>query len=74
MPNGIDFGTINVACEGYSGPGDPMVLFGSCVLRFTLEGHHDDVTTTTTTTTRSVYRNSGGETLLVLFLLFVVVV
>ncbi|KAG7282289.1 hypothetical protein CRUP_024257 [Coryphaenoides rupestris] len=35
--DGVDFGRIEVSCEGYSHPGDAYILKGSCGLEYTLE-------------------------------------
>ncbi|CAH6419010.1 Store-operated calcium entry-associated regulatory factor [uncultured virus] len=73
LPNGVDFGNIDVACEGYSYPGDPTVLAGSCVLRFTLEGKQvaqDDSYTTITTTTWGYTEPSVGAMVLFLVIVF----
>ena len=37
MPNTLDFGKINVNCEGYANRSDPYVLKGSCGLEYTIE-------------------------------------
>ncbi|GIQ86234.1 store-operated calcium entry-associated regulatory factor [Kipferlia bialata] len=37
MPKGVEFGHISISCEGWSGPGDMMVVPGSCQLEYALE-------------------------------------
>ncbi|KAF8307348.1 DUF1183-domain-containing protein, partial [Clavulina sp. PMI_390] len=36
LPNTLRFGKVTVSCEGWSGPGDDIVLKGSCGLEYTL--------------------------------------
>lgn len=37
MDNSYRFGRVEVSCEGFSHPGDPYILTGSCGLEYTLE-------------------------------------
>ncbi|CAL1715807.1 unnamed protein product [Somion occarium] len=36
LPEALRFGRVEVSCEGWSGPGDPYVLKGSCGLQYRL--------------------------------------
>jgi len=36
LPESLRFGRVEVSCEGWSGPGDPYVLKGSCSLEYRL--------------------------------------
>ncbi|KAF8239796.1 DUF1183-domain-containing protein [Tricholoma matsutake] len=36
LPEALRFGRVEVSCEGWSGPGDPYVLKGSCSLEYRL--------------------------------------
>ncbi|KAF8581059.1 DUF1183-domain-containing protein [Ramaria rubella] len=36
LPDSLRFGRVEVSCEGWSRPGDPMVLKGSCALEYRL--------------------------------------
>ncbi|THH28242.1 hypothetical protein EUX98_g5952 [Antrodiella citrinella] len=36
LPDALRFGRVEVSCEGWSGPGDPYVLKGSCGLEYRL--------------------------------------
>jgi len=36
LPDSLRFGRVEVSCEGWSGPGDPFVLKGSCSLEYRL--------------------------------------
>ncbi|KDR76293.1 hypothetical protein GALMADRAFT_68043 [Galerina marginata CBS 339.88] len=36
LPDSLRFGKVEVSCEGWSGPGDPYVLKGSCSLNYRL--------------------------------------
>ncbi|KAK0204882.1 hypothetical protein DFS33DRAFT_705529 [Desarmillaria ectypa] len=36
LPESLRFGRVEVSCEGWSGPGDPFVLKGSCGLEYRL--------------------------------------
>lgn len=46
LPDSLRFGRVEVSCEGWSGPGDPYVLKGSCGLEYRLvqipKGLRDD--------------------------------
>jgi hypothetical protein len=39
LPRGVKFGKVTVSCESYAHPDDEYVLYGSCGLKYTLEGH-----------------------------------
>ena len=41
----LSFGRVHVSCEGYSRPGDPYVLPGSCSLEYDLVRRHTDART-----------------------------
>ncbi|KAH7884305.1 hypothetical protein F5I97DRAFT_1888516 [Phlebopus sp. FC_14] len=36
LPSSLRFGKVEVSCEGWSGPGDPYVMKGSCSLGYNL--------------------------------------
>ncbi|KAI0683395.1 hypothetical protein BC835DRAFT_1515722 [Cytidiella melzeri] len=36
LPEALRFGRVEVSCEGWSGPGDPFVVKGSCALNYRL--------------------------------------
>ncbi|KAL4066893.1 DUF1183-domain-containing protein [Scleroderma citrinum] len=36
LPSSLRFGKVEVSCEGWSGPGDPYVMKGSCALEYHL--------------------------------------
>lgn len=36
LPSSLRFGKVGVSCEGWSGPGDPYVMKGSCSLEYSL--------------------------------------
>lgn len=38
FPRGVKFGRVTVSCEGYAYPDDEYVLYGSCGLKYKLEG------------------------------------
>lgn len=50
LPSSLRFGKVEVSCEGWSGPGDPYVMKGSCSLEYQLielpDAFHDNTGST----------------------------